>query len=1079
MLNLKNFYSSRLLYFPILLTTLLKFFIHYLLIQLKLHNLSAHNPIFREFSILSLSKLSSEEFLTSRLSRLSREDVFLLSSLILSPDSPHCLTDDTSYEEHNYNFKLYVLKDYFLPSTMSLKEIKYRPLYPIESRIFDSYLDSNTSDKIQKSIFQSPLAIPKLNMQFLTMHDYLLRNFDLYFFESTYQIKLDIEDSIRYLDPQIVDDSAGYGQPTGEIVFSGWSRMACPIKDLEITQISRPKVGDHFPSSVHASINLDLEQFTNNIRSEWESSVKPLDVLFLISVRAPKNDSNSNPSKYSVVVRGCQIDALIGKDGRPLDDYEKYSSQDNNLPDFKVDSFRVSLDPIQYQNDVTSGLESIYSTFNIILRRKSKENNFKSVLSTIRNLIEYDISVPKWFRNIFLGFGDPKSSSSKVDLNNLSGSMEFYDTFIDIEHVISTFPYATITTEKGFSPCRKNQSFILNFINDSSVDDSKISNKVIEVSLKELPIAGPYPSNVPLRNQIRFTPTQIQAIASAQKDGLTLIVGPPGTGKTDVAVQIISNLYHCYPSQRILLITHSNQALNQLFDKILSLDIDQRHLLRLGHGEEDLNSLETFTKVGRVDSFLLRRSYLLEKVSKLAEGLGVTGDVGYTCETANYFFISQILTRWNIFVSNIESHKHESVNHLDSFTKLFPFGIFFSDAPKPLFTEDMTFQNLFEVSMGCFRYIKSIFDELNSMRPFELLRSSYDRSNYLLLHEAKIVAMTCTHAALKRSEFARLGFDYDSVIIEEAAQILEIESLIPLVLNSNTKDSKLKRVIMIGDHNQLPPVVKNDLLKNSCNMEQSMFTRLIRLGVPTIGLDMQGRSRPNIANLFRWAYHKLGDLEKISVNPEYKTSNSGFAYNYQAIDVNTTSGKGESEPNPHFYQNLGEAEYAVAIYQYMRLIGYPKESICVLTTYNGQRSLLMDVFNLRCGSVEAFGVPKISTVDQYQGMQSDYVILSLVRTKHVGHIRDYRRLIVAMSRARLGLYILCHYSLFKECPEIKPVFELLGKRSLLLRTVEDEHFPTDRDIEFVEKTDSSNIREFGDLIEFGNYVFEKANSYLS
>jgi intron-binding protein aquarius len=60
------------------------------------------------------------------------------------------------------------------------------------------------------------------------------------------------------------------------------------------------------------------------------------------------------------------------------------------------------------------------------------------------------------------------------------------------------------------------------------------------------------------------------------------VVGPPGTGKTDVAVQIISNIYHNWPEQRTIIVTHSNQALNQLFEKIMQLDIDERHLLRLG-----------------------------------------------------------------------------------------------------------------------------------------------------------------------------------------------------------------------------------------------------------------------------------------------------------------------------------------------------------------------------------------------------------------------------------------------------------------------------------------------------------------
>lgn len=84
--------------------------------------------------------------------------------------------------------------------------------------------------------------------------------------------------------------------------------------------------------------------------------------------------------------------------------------------------------------------------------------------------------------------------------------------------------------------------------------------------------------------------------------GLTLVVGPPGTGKTDVAVQTIANLYHNFPDQRTLLVTHSNQALNQLFEKIMALDIDERHLLRLGHGEEELETEKDFSRSDNTSS---------------------------------------------------------------------------------------------------------------------------------------------------------------------------------------------------------------------------------------------------------------------------------------------------------------------------------------------------------------------------------------------------------------------------------------------------------------------------------------------
>ena len=95
---------------------------------------------------------------------------------------------------------------------------------------------------------------------------------------------------------------------------------------------------------------------------------------------------------------------------------------------------------------------------------------------------------------------------------------------------------------------------------------------------------------------MRFTPTQVEAIRAGTQPGLTLVVGPPGTGKTDVAVQIISNIYHNCPEQRTLIVTHSNQALNQLFEKIMALDMEERHLLRLGHGEEALETEKDFSR---------------------------------------------------------------------------------------------------------------------------------------------------------------------------------------------------------------------------------------------------------------------------------------------------------------------------------------------------------------------------------------------------------------------------------------------------------------------------------------------------
>lgn len=63
-------------------------------------------------------------------------------------------------------------------------------------------------------------------------------------------------------------------------------------------------------------------------------------------------------------------------------------------------------------------------------------------------------------------------------------------------------------------------------------------------------------------------------------------------------------------------------------------------------------------------------------------------------------------------------------------------------------------------------------------------------------------------------------------------------------------------------------------------------------------------------------------------------------------------------------QNLAEAEYVVALFMYMRLLGYPAERISILTTYNGQKHLIRDVINQRCAGNSFFGQPsKVRAAD--------------------------------------------------------------------------------------------------------------------
>jgi intron-binding protein aquarius len=107
------------------------------------------------------------------------------------------------------------------------------------------------------------------------------------------------------------------------------------------------------------------------------------------------------------------------------------------------------------------------------------------------------------------------------------------------------------------------------------------------------------------------------------------------------------------------------------------------------------------------------------------------------------------------------------------------------------------------------------------------------------------------------------------------------------------------------------------------------------------------------------------DLKSDVCKEQFTLRNPGFLYPFQFINVPGLylslqshsqtwlicldfQGSGESSPTPNSYQNVGEAEYIVALYQYMRLLGYPANKITILTTYSAQRQLISEIIAQRC-----------------------------------------------------------------------------------------------------------------------------------
>jgi intron-binding protein aquarius len=688
-----------------------------------------------------------------------------------------------------------------------------------------------------------------------------------------------------------------------------------------------------------------------------------------------------------------------------------------------------------------------------------------------------------------------------VGVNKPSDYLDFGDTFLDQAHLQDSLKDAVIVKDDKLDESKR-YNFKIRFTDEKS-EDGSTSTKIEAAPL-------PHPEKA-LGNPVRFTPVQVEAIRSGLSPGLTLVVGPPGTGKTDVAVQVIASLYHTYPTQRTIIITHSNAALNDIFSKVMARgDVDERYFVRLGAGERDLEteSSHDFTKIGRVAYSIHRRDQLLEQVQQLSESLGISGKAqrgpdgspSYTCESAEYFKKHQIVRRQKIFESKVVAMTADDNADV---TSLFPFCVYFNSKTFTL-----------GEAMDYFGNLENLFEELSEYRPFELLRSQRQRADYLITKQARIVAMTCTHAAIARSNLIQLGFEYDNIVMEESGQMLEIESFIPCLLQKGKSDdsvsglSRLKRVCMLGDHNQLPPVVKNASFSKYSNLDQSLFSRLIRLGVPYVQLDKQGRARPELMRLYRyatmsvllsctfyifskltfpfpffsWRYNNLGNLDHVTQAQQFQLANPGFVHPFQLVNVEDFEGNGETAPTPFYYQNLGEAEYVVALFQYMVLIGYAPEKISILTTYNGQKELISDIVAQRCGvGTPLAGVaPKtVSTVDQYQGQQNDIILLSLVRTKTVGHLRDIRRLIVAVSRARLGLYVFCRANVFSQSHELKNTMDQFRDRPNKLELVLGETVSPEMERKVTDDVPEKKVFQVEDVAHLGSIVHSMQQDILA
>jgi superfamily I DNA and/or RNA helicase len=260
--------------------------------------------------------------------------------------------------------------------------------------------------------------------------------------------------------------------------------------------------------------------------------------------------------------------------------------------------------------------------------------------------------------------------------------------------------------------------------------------------------------------------------------------------------------------------------------------------------------------------------------------------------------------------------------------------------------------------------------------------------------------VTSTHRGLAKKRFDTLFFD-------EASQALEPMVWIPLL--------KCKRLILCGDHFQLPPVVKSIEAKKG-GLDQTLLDRCIKFKDAVSLLTRQYRMNTAImgfSNNFFYNNELIAD-ESVSAQVLLNDENSMLSRSIEFIDTAGCNFDEIQNPETLSYFNPKEGDILFKHLQQL-LIEYgqqellPPVSIGIISPYKEQREWLKD----NIGEVE-FDKTKleslsVKTIDGFQGEERDVIYISLVRSnekQEIGFLNDLRRMNVAITRAKKKLVVI-------------------------------------------------------------------------
>lgn len=401
----------------------------------------------------------------------------------------------------------------------------------------------------------------------------------------------------------------------------------------------------------------------------------------------------------------------------------------------------------------------------------------------------------------------------------------------------------------------------------------------------------------------RLNDSQRAAVSGiVESDGLTILHGPPGTGKTTTVIEGILQLIK--EGKRILVTAPSNAAVDNVAKGLLNFGVN---ILRVGNTSKVDAEIFPHTLEGR-----MKDSKDQKEIKKLK-------------------------------IRSVELRKM-------SYQYKRNFGKAEREQRKALMQE-----------------VKRIRKEIRDIREYSA-EKCFENSDVILGTPIGI------HNALKKDA------EFDVVVMDEAGQAIEPLAWVVFPFATNW--------VLAGDPFQLPPTVLSEQAARK-GFDISILEQCFKQCKNIHFLDTQYRMRASIAE-FSNAYFYDGKLK----TPSSQADTSSHVLFYD------TAGTGFEERSGEDGRSLTNEGELDIIQKIIAANNWKTEDIGFISPYAGQVQLAKSVFPKTL---------KVSTIDSFQGQEMEVIIVSLVRSNadgNIGFLKDYRRMNVALTRAKEQLVVI-------------------------------------------------------------------------